>query len=151
MFLSSRDLLVIWLYRDNNNEGVPRLSGSGVSAQTYSTRKRLRLILASIPWRTLRELEGCRSTPFRFARWWTYILSSLYAFKARQPGHRVVPTQCPVCRRWEAFAVPSRAFHRTGQQGRNPRQEVVPTSCRGFLFVNAPRGLFQSVFTIPAL
>ena len=32
-------------------------------------------------------------------------LSTLSTFKARQPGHRVVPTQCPVCRRWPAFAV----------------------------------------------
>ena len=61
-------------------------------------------------------------------------LSNLSTFKARQSVHRVVPTQWPVCRRWAAFAVPSRAVHRTGQRGRNPRQEVVPTSCRGFLF-----------------
>lgn len=80
------------------------------------------------------------------------MVAVLSAFKARQPGRRVVPTQRPVCRRCEGYATfgitctgvqnmppESKPSHRTGQSGRKPRQGVILTPCRGFLLPTARR------------
>ena len=124
-----------------------------------TTHKRFRLYSTPIDWRTLRECrhrqrfsvpratsDEVTNAPLRPP----YAADTLSTFKARHDSQRACARHI-VCRAAgvgdmsDCFAayIPQAPCSRRptaktpppyGQSGRNPRQEVVPTSCRGFLF-----------------